>query len=187
MAGPIRSDGYDYDGDWKAYHDFFRKSEDELLSEEKRLLLEEAAYESHLYYEEHLIEIEREQWCEWAQANEPLDYDHDADPGRYYDIYQENCPDCFTHFDDFYPISTNSAVCECSPLYPDLRPSDLRSKSPCSCNVVVYKFLGMIICHCTSPDLYTLLERQHILLHGSKPEQRSSKSEPFNDSTDIPF
>ena len=173
MAGPIRSDGYDYDGDWEAYHDFFHKPEDQSSEEERLFLEEESKYESQLYYEEHLAEIEREKWSEWAQANEPLDYDHDADPCGYYDIYEETCPDCHTHFDDFYPVSTNRAVCECSPLYPDLRPSDFCSSSPCSCNVVAYRFLDMIVCSCTSPELHALLERKHILFHGHKPEPPS--------------
>ena len=184
MAGPIRSDGYDYDGDWEAYYyDFFHNPEDKPSEEERLLLEEETEYESKLYHELNLAEREKEQYNEWAQANEPLNYDHDTDPCGYYDIHDDTvCPNCFTDVNDTYRVSTTHSVCECSPLYPDLRPDDFRSDSSCSCNVAQYEFLGMSVCSCTSPDLHALLERKYILFHGHKPEppnQPSIDDHPF--------
>lgn len=182
MAGPIRSDGYDYDGDWEAYHDFFHNSKNKPSEEERLSLKEEAEYQSKLDYERVLAEEERERENAYAQKNEPLNYDHDADPQGYYDIHPDDyCPNCYTPFDNMYRTSTYY-VCECSPLYPDLRPDDFRSNPLCSCNVVRYEFLGEIICSCTSPNLYALLERKHILFHGHKPElpnQPTTDCHPF--------
>ena len=87
---------------------------------------------------------------------------------EYYDCDQY-CPDCFMNASALYQVSHGRYVCRCSPLYPDLRPGDLSfTKLACSCDVV-YEFLGMewsgneIVCKCSSPDLFALLERQHIL------------------------
>lgn len=179
MADPIRFDGYDYDGGTQAEDEegyalreaCFGNPKSEPSEEERLLLEEEAEYQSKLDYESVLAEEERERANIHAQENEPLNYDHDADPCGYYDIYPDDvCPDCHMHADDTYDVSANHIVCECSPLYPDLRPDDLRSSPPCSCNVVRCGFLGTSICSCTSPDLYALLERKHILFHGHKPE-----------------
>ena len=170
MAGPIRSDGYDYDGDWEAYHEFFHNPENELSEEERLFLEEEAELQDKLYRDLAITEEEREDDCTDLYGF-VANYDHDADPQGYYDICPDDiCPDCHMTFDDTYCVSVSHRVCECSPLYPNLRPDDLRSSPPCSCNVVRYGFLGTSICSCTSPDLYALLERKHVLIHGHKPE-----------------
>ncbi len=93
-------------------------------------------------------------YCGYSQSNS--DYDRMDDSCEY-------CPDCGTHgLREVYYISDNRAVCACSPLYPDLRPSDYPHK-PCTCDLAKYEYLGETICICISPDLYALLERQHEL------------------------
>ena len=89
--------------------------------------------------------------------------------------FDDRCSDCGTDESQLYYISDTRAVCACSPLYPDLRPSDYPNK-PCSCDLVKYQYLGetICICSCSSPDLYALLERQHELLSD-------------NEEQDIPF
>ena len=87
--------------------------------------------------------------------------DHNYDPR---DDSCEYCPYCGTHGpSEGYYISANQMICRCSPLYPDLRPSDYHNSSLCSCNNVKYVCISETICWCTSPELYTLLERQHEL------------------------
>lgn len=109
--------------------------------------------------------------------------DFDMDYLEYYDYEEEcpqwqidqelysppNCPECFMDESVIYQVSPGRYVCGCSPLYPDLRPSDLSFTTlACSCDVL-YNFLGTegsgsdVICKCSSPDLFALLERQHIL------------------------
>ena len=100
-------------------------------------------------------------YCHCSHSEEYNDYYHDNDR---MDDSCEYCPDCGKHgLREVYHISANHAVCACSPLYPDLRPSDYPHK-PCSCDLIKYEYLGETICFCISPDLYVLLERQHKLL-----------------------
>lgn len=174
--GPVRSDGYDYDGDWEEYNAFFQSDEIErqLIEERERI---ESAAEDKIYRDLALAEEERERAIAYTQENEYIDHNYDI-----WDDYppDDYCPNCGCGVDDLYDVSTNHEVCACSPLYPDIRPRDLSHYSPCLCNVVVYEFLGETICRCTSPDLYALLERQYILRHGHKPVLP-------NQPNDVPF
>ena len=85
--------------------------------------------------------------------------------------FNTNCPKCFMDEAVLYEVSPGRYVCGCSPLYPDLRPGDWSFRNlPCSCDVL-YGFVGVdesgkgndLVCKCSSPELYALLERQHIL------------------------
>lgn len=98
---------------------------------------------------------------EGCDACQPEVYPDTYDVG--YEDEGDVCPDCgcVAPYDMY--VSPNGLVCDCSPLYPVLRPSDLPSHR-CSCNVVKYEFMyQLFICPCSSPDLYALLERQYIL------------------------
>jgi hypothetical protein len=99
-----------------------------------------------------------------------------------------NCPECFMDESVLYKVSPGHYVCRCSPLYPDLRPGDLSfTNLACSCDVA-YGFLGLeesvetnsLVCKCTSPDLYALLERQHILGVGPSQRCETVKEDPFS-------
>ena len=148
---------------------------------QRRVLAErtraEAEEEDKIYHDLVLAEEERERATAYAQETEYDDYDYDP-----WADYVPRCPDCGAEESDIYYVSKNYGVCECSPLYPDLRPGDLPRRSPCSCNIIRYGFLGESVCRCSSPDLYALLERQYVLEHGHLPVLPSDFT-----SGDVPF
>ena len=151
---------YDYDGDTQAQHEDWKTYFDDSIDEQSEASRQFAEKEARIdYIVPDVCSFCRDgNHCSCGRLEEYTDYDYDPIDG-----FDDYCPDCGTNFDRRYYIAENHAVCGCSSLYPDLRPSDYPDSSFCSCNLVKYVYLDETICSCTSPDLYALLERQHEL------------------------
>ena len=142
-------DSYDYDGDteamyedWKTYFDPENENESSVVKP----------------FPDACPICRDGNYCNCSHSEEYNDYSYDQ-----MDDFCEYCSRCGIHVPkEGHYISADTIVCKCSPLYPDLRPSDYPHKI-CSCGLVKYEYLGETICSCSSPDLYALLKRQHEL------------------------
>ena len=180
--------GYDYDGDMEAMYEDWRKYFDP--EEENESSVVELFDNSEFPSTTDACPICRDgNFCQCGQLEEHNDYDYG------YDQMDDSCEYCFTcgiHVPtEGHYISADVIVCKCSPLYPDLRPSDYPHKI-CSCSLVKYEYLGETICSCSSPDLYALLERQHELnltlnLTLLEHEPPPALEESDNEETCMPF
>ena len=155
--------GYNYDGDTQAKYEDWKTYFDDSVDGQSEAAQQFAEEEAQIDYTvpDACPFCRDGNYCSCTD-NDPM-YN---DPKNVYDPRDDSgewCDQCGTHYSQLYYISANHAVCGCSPLYPNLRPTDYPDSSSCSCNIVKYVYVGETICSCTSPDLYTLLERQHKL------------------------
>ena len=157
----------------------------EKRAEEEDEAIERSYIDTQHSYNTYDCPLCMDEGCDVCQpeAYDPWAYDPWDESGPDY------CPDCGCVYPYDLYVSSNGLVCACSPLYPDLRPSDLPAHS-CSCNVVKYHIMYQVfICPCSSPDLYALLERQYILTHCPPrvlPSQTSAPDQTLG-ADDIPI
>lgn len=152
-------DRYDYDGDMESAYEDYRTYFDDSVndqSKETRRFTEESQIE---YIIPDACPVCRDgKYCSCRDLDDPK-YDYEPE-------FDDRCSCCGTDESQLYYISDNHAVCACSVLYPKLRPNDYPGpNNPCSSPLCVekYVYIGEIICICNSPDLHTLLKRQHEL------------------------
>ena len=153
--------GYDYDGDAQAKYEDCKTYFDDSVDEQSEAARQFAEEEAQIDY----TVPDVCPFCRdgnYCSCNNNWDPKYD-DPVNDYDPIDDCCPNCGSDESQRYYISENHAVCACSPLYPNLRPTDDFEGSSCSCDTVKYAYLGGTVCYCTLPDLYALLERQHEL------------------------